>query len=134
MSQITEYLKLLPKALPNADKIIKGIVTEVQYKRGFLKEEEKAELVRRRVICAGCPFMSNNAKTSEEYLSLTGKNYKTARKEDHCSFCGCGIKRRTSSFEANCGAETWNKENPDKTIALKWTEFKSNKNERKTEN
>lgn len=124
MSQIAEYLKLLPKALPNADKILKGIVTEVQFKMGKLSEEEKVELIKRRVMCKGCPFMSINTNTSEEYKSLTGKEYTSSRKEEHCSFCGCGINRRTSSFESECGAETWNKENPNNTIPLKWTKFK----------
>lgn len=126
MSQIAEYLKLLPKAIPNADKIVKAIVTNVQYKNGMLSEDKKAELVRRRVICEGCPFMSRNAKTSEEYKALTGNNYITRRKEDHCAFCGCGVIMRTSSFGKGCGIESWNEEHPDKQIPLKWTKFEEN--------
>lgn len=126
MSQLTEYLKLFPKALPNADLILQSIVTEVQYKNNKLSEEKKAELIRRRVICKGCPFMSTNAKTSEEYLSLTGKSYETKRREEHCSFCGCGITMRTASFDSNCGVESWNKDNPTKTIPLKWSKFEEN--------
>lgn len=126
MSQIAEYIKLLPRAIPNADKILKAIITDVQYRNGKLSEDKKAELVRRRVICTGCPFMSLNAKTSEEYFNLVGINYKTLRKEEHCSFCGCGINKRTASFDSNCGIETWNEENPDKQIPLKWTKFEEN--------
>lgn len=125
MSQITEYLKLLPKAIPNADKIIKAIITDVQYRRGNLSEEKKAELVRRRIICEGCPFMSKNAIKSEEYFELTGKNYKTVRNDPHCTFCGCTLIKRTASFDSNCGIESWNEEHPDKQIPLKWTKFET---------
>lgn len=126
MSQIAEYIKLLPKALPNADKIVKAIVTDVQYRRGTLSEDKKAELVRRRVICEGCPFMSKNSINSEEYFSLTGKHYETKRNDPHCSFCGCPLTKRTASFDSDCGIETWNEENPDKQIPLKWTKFEEN--------
>ena len=125
MSTITEYLKLLPRAIPNADKIIKAIITDVQYKKGMLPEAQKAEIVRRRVICEGCPFMSKNSTTSEEYLSLTGKHYTTRRQDEHCSFCGCTLTKRTASFDSECGISTWNEENPDKQIPLKWTKFET---------
>lgn len=123
MSTITEYLKLLPRAIPNADKIVKAIITDVQFRKGSLPEHEKAELVRRRVICKGCPFMSENARTSEEYLTLTGNHYSSVRNEPHCSFCGCGINKRTASFTSDCGIETWNSDHPDKQIPLKWTKY-----------
>lgn len=123
MSKITEYIRLLPRAIPNADKIVQAIITNVQYRNGTLSEDKKAELVRRRVICEGCPFMSKNSSTSEEYLTLVGKHYNSVRSEPHCSFCGCGITKRTASFGSNCGIETWNEENPDKQIPLKWTKY-----------
>lgn len=123
MSQIAEYIKLIPSAIPNADKIVKSIVTDVQFKMGNLSEDKKAELVRRRVICKGCPFMSLNAKTSEEYKSLTGEHYKTSRKEEHCAMCGCGTKNKTASFESNCGLESWNKDHPNNEQPLKWVKF-----------
>lgn len=123
MSKITEYVSLLIKGAPHTKEIIGGILKNVQLKYGSLSEEEKTEIVKRRFICANCPFMSKNAITSNEYKELTGKNYKAYRKIDHCSFCGCGIEMRTSSLHSECGAETWNKEHPGNTIDLKWTKF-----------
>ncbi len=126
MSQLTEYIKLLPKAIPNADKIVMSIIKDIQFRRGTLPEDQKAEIVRRRVICEGCPFMSKNAPTSEEYITLTGKHYETRRNEQHCSLCGCNLLKKTTSFDSNCGIESWNTENPDKQIPLKWTKFETN--------
>jgi hypothetical protein len=124
MSKFTEYINLAVKGLPYSLEILQSVINNVQLKHGKLPEEEKAEIIRRRVICASCPFMSNNATTSPEYKSLTGNNYKTSRNSSHCSFCGCGIEMRTGSLSKDCGIETWNENNPDKTIKLKWTKFK----------
>jgi hypothetical protein len=124
MSKLTEYINLAIKGLPYSMEILQSVVSNVQLKYNKLPEEERVEIIRRRVICATCPFMSKNAKTSEEYLTLTGSNYKSARDNLHCAFCGCGIEMRTGALTKECGAETWNKENPTKTIPLKWTKFK----------
>jgi hypothetical protein len=124
MSKLTEYINLAIKGLPYSMEILQSVVSNVQLKYNKLPEEERAEIIRRRVICATCPFMSKNAKTSEEYLFLTGSNYKSARDNSHCAFCGCGIEMRTGALTKDCGIETWNKENPKKTSPLKWTKFK----------
>lgn len=129
MSKTTEYLNLFLKGIPNSKEILSSIVKNVQLKYNTLPENEKEEIIRRRVICASCPFMSKNAISSEEYLSLTGKNYKAYRRADHCSFCGCGVDMRTGSLDSNCGAETWNKEHPENTISLKWTKFNTDETE-----
>lgn len=123
MSAIGEYLKLIPAGLPNSAKIVEAIVNNVQLKLNNLPEDEKDEIIRRRVICQTCPFMSKNATTSQEFISLTGYHYKTHRTDDHCSFCGCGINMRTSGLGSNCGIETWNKDHPDNKISLKWTKY-----------
>ena len=102
MSKITEYVNLIIKGAPHTKQIIEGIINNVQLKHGKLPEEQRAEIVRRRFICAQCPFMSKNAEKSEEYKALTGKNYKAFRRAEHCSFCGCGIEMRTSSLDSNC--------------------------------
>jgi len=122
MSAIGEYLKLIPAGLPNSAKIVESIVSNVKLKLDTLPEDEKEEIIRRRVICATCPFMSKNAVTSNEFKELTGRNYKTHRTDDHCSFCGCGINIRTSGMSNKCGIETWNKDNPNNQLPLKWKE------------
>lgn len=124
MSKFTEYLKLIPRGLPNAGQILESIVKDVQMKLGRLPEEQQKEIIRRRLICQTCPFMSKNAKTSLEYRLLTGANYDTDRLDEHCSFCGCELNMRTRALSSNCGIETWNKSNPKNQLPLKWTKFK----------
>jgi len=108
MSKLSEYLKLIPKGLPNSIAIIQGIMNNVQLKYDMLPEEEKEEIVRRRVLCTMCPFNSNNAKTSAEYFVLTNTHYETKREDVHCSLCGCPLDVKTASLYANCGMEDWN--------------------------
>lgn len=126
MSKITEYISLFLKGLPHTKEILDSVIKNVQLNYGSLPEEEKAEIIKRRVICETCPFMSRNAVISKEYFELTGKHYKAFRRVDHCSFCGCGIETRTASLDSNCGIETWNSNNSTKTIPLKWTKFETN--------
>lgn len=124
MSKLTEYINLAIKGLPYSIEILQSVINNVQMNYGTLPEKERAEIIRRRVICETCPFMSSKAKTSKEYFDLTGSNYSTARNEDHCSFCGCGLNMRTAALNKDCGIETWNKDNPSKQIPLKWVKFK----------
>lgn len=70
--------------------------------------------------------MSKNSQKSEEWKIITGSHYKTNRKDDHCSFCGCTIEMRTGSLNSNCGIESWNLSNPDKPLPLKWAKFETN--------
>ena len=120
MSKLLEYAALIPKGLPNSLHIIEAIVNEVKLKYDVLPEEEKEEIVKRRVICNTCPFNSENSPISEEYHQLTNTHYKTRRKDKHCSFCGCEINLRTSALKKNCGAEVWNDNNPEHKIELRW--------------
>lgn len=124
MSKLSEYLHLIPKGLPNSISIIQGIYNNVQLKYGSLPEEEKDEIIRRRLICTMCPFNNINAQVSEEYFELTTTHYKTKREGDHCSICGCPIDIKTASLYANCGMETWNDDNPLNEQELKWTAIK----------
>lgn len=123
MPKLTEYLKLIPKAIPHTKEIVESIVNDVHMRMKTLSEDKKEEIIRRRIICATCPFMSKNATTSKEYLALTGYHYHTNRKDEHCSFCGCELKMRTRSLSSNCGIESWNKDNPTRQIPLKWTKY-----------
>lgn len=123
MSQIAEYLNLIPKSIPNSRKIVEGIINNVQLSLNKLSQEEKNEIIKRRVICAGCPFSSTNAKMSKEYKEVYNKSYESKRMDEHCSLCGCTIKTKTASLLSNCGAETWNLNNPENNIPLKWDKF-----------
>ena len=117
MKGIIEYLKLLPKALSNPEKIIEGIINDVKLKSGTLPEDEQEEIIRRRLICETCPFNSELAKTNAAI------NYKSDRTDFHCSICQCNIDWKTACLECNCGLETHNAKNPDAPIALKWTRY-----------
>lgn len=120
MSKFSEYLKLIPKGLPNSKEILGGIINNVSLKYDLLQEDEKEEIIKRRICCTTCPFNNINAASSEEYFNLTTVHYKTKREDDHCSFCGCPIEIKTASLHANCGIEDWNERWPDKKIELKW--------------
>jgi len=126
MSKITEYLRLIPKGIPNSKAILESVVNNVKLKMGHLSENIQEEVIRRRLICESCPFMSKNSPKSPEYKALTGVHYKTKRNDPHCSFCGCEIKMRTASMSSNCGIESWNALEPTKQIPLKWANFERN--------
>jgi hypothetical protein len=123
MSKLTEYLKLLPKAASNGLSIIEAIYKSIQLEKGNIPEEEREEILRRRLICLSCPFNSTNAQNSTEYREVTGKNYSTDRTDFHCSMCGCPIEYRTAALDKNCGIEDYNEEHPDNTLPLKWTKY-----------
>jgi len=123
MSKFAEYFKLIPKGIPHSLEIVESIVNNINLQRKTLAEHKKEEIIRRRIICATCPYMSKNAKTSKEYYTLVGYHYHTDRTDEHCSFCGCGIEMRTGSLGSECGIATWNKDNPDNTIPLKWKKY-----------
>jgi hypothetical protein len=127
MSKFTEYINLAIKGLPHSPEILQGIVTNIQLKHNTLSEDKKAEIVRRRIICSVCPFMSTNVSNSKEYENLTGKSYISTRNTPHCCMCGCPLESKTASFGSNCGIETWNSENPDKMLDLKWIKYEQDK-------
>jgi hypothetical protein len=104
---------------------------------GMLPEEEQAEIVRRRLICAECPFNSINAKNN---------GYTSDRLDEHCVMCGCTIARKTASLSSACGIDCCNYEpttkcnckkpnlakynNVNKTnLELKWDIFKKQSHE-----
>jgi hypothetical protein len=87
-----------------------------------LPSDEQEEIIRRRVICAACPFMSENAKTSSEYFRLSGKHYITDRTEAHCSLCGCPLTTKTACLSCKCGADSFNKEHKT-NLELKFEEY-----------
>lgn len=122
-----EYIKLIPEGIKNAPSVVEGIVNTVKMDYGSLDEDKKEEIIRRRVICEGCPFNSMNAQVSPEYKEVTGRHYTSDREDFHCSFCGCPIQTRTATLGKPCGINTWNKNHKDKQLALKWDVYgKSN--------
>jgi len=105
--------------LTNADKILEGWLNDIKLEAGDLQEDEVKEIVRRRAICEGCPFLSKNA--------VAAGNYVTMRKDEHCIQCGCPIVKKTASLSSNCGIEIFNASNKDNKMELKWTAYDKNK-------
>jgi len=127
MSKFSEYLKLIPKGLSNPSKILEGWWNEYNFEN--LKEDEIAEIIRRRAICEECPLNSIKAKTSKEYKDLYGENYTTDREELHCSICGCPAQAKTASLSTDCGLTEYNNKNPNNKQTLKWIKYDNNKTE-----
>lgn len=112
MRSLKDYIKLIPAGFANADKIVEGIYNNVIH--DSLPEDQQEEIIRRRVICAGCPFMSGN-----------NPNPKGG---DHCTLCGCPIKTKTASLHAECGAASYNKQHPNSPLPIRWEKYESSKN------
>lgn len=110
MSALQEYLKLIPLGLKNPKQVLEGILNELNNEN--LSEDVKQEIARRRLICAGCPFMSKNAE------KITGKEF--ARKESFCTLCSCPIQTKTASLTSYCGANTYNENHPENPQEVKW--------------
>lgn len=120
MSKLREYLNLLPAALKHPKEVIDGWINVVKLETGNLPQDEVEEIVRRRLICGQCPYMSENAKKLV--------NYKTSRKEQHCTLCSCPIAAKTSSFDTVCGAQYYNETHPDKPpLEVRWTIYEKDK-------
>lgn len=118
--KLTDYLKLIPKGLSNPDKLIEGWYTELKSEAGFLPEEDTKKIIERRLICESCPYNSENAKTSEEYKELFGKNYESTLDFKHCAICSCPLRGKTSCLSCHCGLDTYNAKNPNNFQNLKW--------------
>lgn len=123
MSKIVEYLKLLPKGVINGEKILEGWQNEIKLQFGTLQEDEREEILRRRVICSACPLNSINAQVLPEYKELFGIQYKTKRDDLHCSICACPIQSKTASLTSECGLTDYNIKNSDNVQELKWTKY-----------
>lgn len=116
MSKLSEYIALIPKGLKDIPNIVSGIKNEIEMELGILPADEEEEIIRRRLICSECPYMSENA--------IKAGWYKTAREDKHCTMCGCPLGIRTASLDKDCGIETFNTNNPERAIPLKWEKFK----------
>jgi hypothetical protein len=114
---MSNIISLIGSALKNPLKIIEGIKNEVKMKLGFLDKDEQDEIIKRRVICAGCVFMSENAKKDPIQM------YKSDLVFDHCIHCLCSIELKTASLDSMCGLDAWNKKKPNNQIPLKWNKY-----------
>lgn len=112
MSKLSEYIKLLPRAIKNIDKIIDGYRNNIKLENGTLSKEVEDIIIGRRLICSQCPFNSIAATKAGWYGS--------SREEEHCTQCGCPITTKTAALEANCGLEEFNKQHPNNQIPLQW--------------
>lgn len=112
MSKLTEYIKAGIKGIKNIDQVINGIRNDVRFESGDLGKDIEDEIIRRRLICNTCPFMSTN--------QIKNGLYKTDREDEHCTLCSCNIKYKTSCLICNCGIEEYNKNNPENQLELKW--------------
>ena len=102
--------------------IVEGVVNSVLLEYDNLPKDKQNEIIRRRVICSTCPFMSDNAISSPEYFELFKKHYQTDRNDAHCSLCFCPIKTKTACLDCSCGAEVFNKDNKT-NIEVKFTKY-----------
>jgi hypothetical protein len=139
---LKEYVELTPMIFKQAPKILEGTIAQVQANFGMLPEDEQAEIARRRLICAECPFNSTNA---------VNDGYKSDRIDEHCIMCGCTISRKTASLSSACGLDCCNANSTTgcgckKTalknynvanginFELKWKAYKTEKDEQQTKN
>lgn len=116
MSALSEYLALIPGGLKNIGNVVEGLRNQIKMEYGNIPQEDSDEIVRRRLICNDCPFMSKNAVKNGTYF--------TKRVDEHCTMCGCPLDTRTASLHAPCGIDTYNQKNPNNQLPLKWDKFK----------
>lgn len=119
MSKISEFIKLVPDGIKNIDSVLKAVANDKFFNN--LSKDKQDEIVRRRLICKSCPFMSKNVDNDEFRALNNGKDYVTSRSDEHCTFCGCPISTRTAALDKNCGIEKYNENhNP---LPLKWEKY-----------
>lgn len=93
--------------IKNIPSILNGIKTAIIFQ--FLSKDKKELIRKRRSICTNCIFSSDKAKKIGIYKSI--------RKDNHCTLCGCNIHLKTACLKCNCAI----KENNNlKNIEAKW--------------
>jgi hypothetical protein len=122
---IAEYLEMVKNGVKNRDQIIEAMRNAAKIKEertDEISDEEVAEIMRRKEICAGCRFNSRNAKVQ--------RNYNSSLPFEHCTLCKCRIGYDDSKeycLTCNCGILVWNNNNPDlPPMELKWKAFDKN--------
>lgn len=124
MSALKDYLSIVKAGIKNGDKIIEALTVSAQVKNGEITDEALAEILRRKDICASCPFNSANA------AKLTG--YSSHIPYQHCILCICrigGEDTKEYCLSCNCGISELNKRNPHlPETPLKWQAFETTNN------
>lgn len=124
MSAIKDYLNIVRAGIKNGDKIIESLVVASQVKNGTASEGAIAEILRRKEICANCPFNSKNAKRD--------RGYNSSIPFEHCTLCLCRIgadDSKEACLSCTCGINEWNKRNQDKPpMEVKWGPYTETKN------
>lgn len=125
MSLVKDYLSIVTNGIRNGDKIIEALTVSSQVKNGTVEPEALAEILRRKDICASCPFNSVNAEKND--------GYESSIPYQHCTLCICrigGTDTKEYCLSCNCGIKVLNDRNKDlPPIPLKWEAFEtSNKN------
>jgi hypothetical protein len=131
---ISEYLTFVKNGIKNGDKIIEAIRVSAQMKDGnpIITEEAIAEIMKRKAICASCPFNSLNAKKERNY-----EDPAPLKDVTHCTLCQCRIgtdNGKEYCLSCQCGMSEWNRRNPElQPMELKWTAFEQPVEKNKTE-
>lgn len=119
MSKVKDWLKVVKNGLKNSDKIIEALWVSTQIKNdGEVSEEAVAEIMRRKEICAGCPF--NSANCENHGLKKLDVPFQ------HCIHCACrigGNDTKEYCLSCNCGITEWNRLHPDKPMEVRWKAF-----------
>lgn len=119
MSKLSEYLALIPRGIKNFPHILEAITNNTKMEFGMLSKERQEIIIGRRLICATCPYMNENAKKGFVIDGRERQLYKSDREDEHCIWCGCLISGKTASLENKCGIETYNEEY-GANVPLKW--------------
>lgn len=120
MSSLSEYLKLIPLGIKHREEIVNSVMNKVKKNLNLLTEGEQDEIIKRRLICMECPYNSDNA---------VKEGYKSRRVDSHCIMCSCNINFKTECLMCNCGIDTWNMNNPNEKLPLKWETYKIKQDE-----
>lgn len=123
MGKVKEYIKMFGNGIANFDKVAEGLWNDIKLEHGALSKGEQEEILKRRLICSTCPFMSKNV--GKEYEELTGHPYNSTRSDNHCVLCSCVIKIKTSSLSSDCGIAHYNSQHGT-TLEPKWKRYESN--------
>jgi hypothetical protein len=125
IKSIGEYLEAVKLGFENRDKIIEAMQVAAQVKNSEIGHnmnvtpEALAEIMRRKDICAACPFNSRHQKELGTYTS--------SLPYEHCTLCRCRIGYDDSKeycLSCNCGADAWNQvKPPEQHLEVKWTAF-----------
>ncbi len=131
LSTANDYLRMVKNGIKNGDKILEAMRISAQLKntkvdesgkvvfQGDITEEALAEILKRKEICAVCPFNSRHVKAAGGHTAELPF--------EHCTLCECRIGYDNSKeycLTCKCGVDAWNKRNPDKPpMPLKWDSF-----------